>query len=497
MTKPTNINKIIFSILLVIYFILVTKPWSLYFLNDDFVHIPLSAETVWIHFQFFRPVANLLTAFEVKVFDTNPLGFHITSFLLHLASTFCVGVLCRELIRKYGNTIKYKHADYAAACLFFIYPFHSEPVMWIIGRIGIIATLFSLVSIIFFMKQPLRPYFYVLSILSFIIALFSYEIAWMVPVFITVLTLVDYYKTREYLNKRVFYLLPYWFLLAAFIFIRYIALQQVFNEYVMRESNLSITSLTGKFSHLLARTVVPPAENTIEFVIIFFIIGLVLLGLIIFMARRKAITILHLLLASFLVISYLPVVSIGIDTHGSEGERYLYLPSVFWIMLLTILLYGLSQKIRKYGFCVIIVIYSLLLKNAASNYQHASLIAKNILSLIDNHPVSEKIIAINIPANYKGAMIFRSGFKEAIDWIHPHAYTDSVIVIPADRTYDKISLRIKNVAKNELNRIGLKAITTDNKNYTLYFKTYVIQYNSQKDILLFFNEKGEAIVIYP
>ena len=369
--------------------------------------------------------------------------------------------------------------------------------MWIIGRIAIIATLFSITAIIFFLKRSLRSYFYPLSILSFVIALFSYETAWMVPIFITVLAIADYYKIKNHVTKRILYILPYWLLLAAFLFIRYIALQQIVTEYVLRESNLSIGSLAGNFARLLARTVVPPAKSTLDFAIIFIVVSLVILGLLFPMVRRKTVTRLHVLLGLFLAISYLPVLSIGIDTHGSEGERYLYLPSVFWILLLTMLLYQLPQKIRRYGFFTIIFIYSLLLKNAASNYQHASVIAKNILSVIGVHSVPGKIVAINIPANYKGAMIFRSGFKEAIDWIHPNTYKDSVIVIPAERTYKEIPLHIRSITKNELNNIGLKAVTTDNRKYILYFKTHVIQYNSQEDMLIFFNETGEAVVLYP
>lgn len=495
MTRSTDTKKIIFTIFLFFYFVLVIQPWNLYFLNDDFVHIPLSTQTVWIHFQFLRPVANLLTALEVRFFGTQPLGFHITSLVLHMFCTYSVSILCNELIYNYGDKLKYKHAGYAAGCLFFIYPFHSEPVMWIIGRISMIATFFIIISITFFLKRSRHFYFYPLSLLSFTIALFSYEISWVMPGFITILACVDYFKMKKHIGKEFLYVLPYWILLGIFLILRYIVLPQFISDYEGRKG--SLFTLLANFFRLFGRTIVPPAENTIEFILIFSIVTAIFLLFILFLAKKKAIKLLHVLLAIFLIISYLPTTSIGIDTHGTEGERYLYLPSVFWILLLTTLFYELPPRICRYGLYVIVLIYSVLLATGASNYKHASRVAKNILSLIANRNGVKKIVALDIPSNYRGAMIFRSGFAEAIDWIHPRTNPDSIIVLPAERTYKKISLPVKTIKKYELGSMDLDARTNDNKNYMLYFKSNIIPYNSATDMLIFFNKNGDGKVLYP
>ncbi|MBC7830285.1 MAG: hypothetical protein H7122_21255 [Chitinophagaceae bacterium] len=497
MTRSTNITKIILSTILFVYFIFAIQPWNLYFLNDDFVHIPLSAKTQWIHFQFFRPVANLLTAAEVKLFGTNSLGFHITSLLLHIFSTFCVSILCNQLIYKYGDQAQYKNAGFVAGCLFFIYPFHSEPLMWIIGRISMIATLFIIISIIFFLKRSQHSFYYLLSLLSFVIGLFSYEITWVVPGLVSVITLVEYLKLQKRIKKEILYLLPFWILFGIFLLLRHMVLRQLITEYEVLGRDMSVFSLVANFFRLLARTMVPPTQNTIEFIVIFSATIFVLLGFILFIAKRRAVKLLHVLLVLFLIISYLPTIAIGIDTHGSEGERYLYFPSVFWILLLTMLIYELSGKIGTYVFFLIAAAYSLLLATSALNYQHASHVAKNILSVFNNRPAFKKIIAINIPANYRGAMIFRSGFAEAIDWMYPHMNVDTIIVVPAKRTYEKISLPVKIIKKEDLTAHYIKASTSDNKNYTLYFKNRIIEYNSTQDLLIFFNETGVGEVLYP
>src|SRR4029079_13301108 len=131
MNKPPSFTRLnlIVATLLFMYVVLATRPWDLYFLTDDFVHIPLSTQTIWVHFSFFRPVANMVTAAEVWLYGNHPLGFHITSLLIHVGATFLVAVLTRVLLNKYDVPGKYQQAPFMIGCLFFIYPFHSEPLL--------------------------------------------------------------------------------------------------------------------------------------------------------------------------------------------------------------------------------------------------------------------------------------------------------------------------------------------------------------------------------
>ena len=497
MYTSSNTIKYTFAILLFIYFILIVQPWNLYFLNDDFVHIPLSEKTIWVHFQFFRPVANIITSVEVKLFGTNPVGFHITSILLHLIITYYVGILCKLLINKYGDPLKYRHAAYAAGCIFFIYPFHSEPIMWIIGRISMIATLFIILCIIFFLKRSKRVYFYSLSIAAFILALFSYEIAWVVPGFITLFTIIDHYKIKKDFRKNVLYVIPFWILLGLFLLVRYLMLQQLLTEYELLGRNMSLSSFIANFFRLFARTLAPPTENTVTFIALFLVLALCLFGLIIFIIKSKSIKTVHILLASFLVVSYIPTIPLGIDTHGSEGERYLYLPSVFWILLFTLCVFELRDQMCRIVFCGVMLIYAFLFASAAGNYKHASVVAKNILSLIPDQSRFKKLVAVNLPSNYKGAMIYRSGFKEAIQWIYPNSGIDSVIVIAAKRTYKKIILPFKTLEQDELPNDAIGSLKIDNVHHVLSFDNYSVTYNSKKDLLIFFNITGKGMILYP
>ena len=437
MLRITSQNRVLLGALFFVYFILVIQPWELFFLNDDFIHIPLSTKTIWVHFQFFRPVPNLVTSLEIRLFGTDPLGYHITSILLHIITTILVIKLFRALSTTYGHAEKYRNTDFIAGCLFFLYPFHSEPVMWVIGRIAILATLFVVISLLLFVRRSRGRLFYFLSLCSFAIALLTYEISWIVPVTVTIFAVFDHYRKEKQFHKSIVALAPYWILFGILLVVRFSMLQGVMTRYEVTGRDISPIALAGKWLRLFARTVVPPSESTKTFIIIFACAVIVLVTFAVYLVRSQKMNRLHWLLICSLGISYLPTVSIGIDTHGSEGERYLYLPSVFWIFLLSTFLSELPEKAARNVFGCLLFTYCFLLSSAASNYGEASKAARNLLSATSGYSGDGKIIAVNIPSNYKGALIFRSGFSEANHWFYP-GITDSIIAFPAGRTYERI-----------------------------------------------------------
>ena len=269
MLRITSQNRVLIGALFFVYFILVIQPWELFFLNDDFIHIPLSTKTIWVHFQFFRPVPNLVTSLEIRLFGTDPLGYHITSILLHIITTILVIKLFRALSTTYGHAEKYRNTDFIAGCLFFLYPFHSEPVMWVIGRIAILATLFVVISLLLFVRRSRGRLFYFLSLCSFAIALLTYEISWIVPVTVTIFAVFDHYRKEKQFHKSIVALAPYWILFGMLLVVRFSMLQGVMTRYEVTGRDISPIALAGKWLRLFARTVVPPSESTKTFMIIF------------------------------------------------------------------------------------------------------------------------------------------------------------------------------------------------------------------------------------
>lgn len=494
--QPHTRLKILFATLLFGYVIMVVKPWNLYFLNDDFIHIPLSTKTIWVHFFFFRPIANLVTATEVKLFGNHAAGFHITSLLLHMAVTVLVAVLTNTLLKKYGNPEKFPHVGFLTGCLFFIYPFHSEPLMWVIGRISMIATLFYILSILFFLKGA-NWYHRALSLLFFIPALFTYEISWTLPLAITLLAVLDRYNHKKSWRSTIGLMLPHWIVFGLFLGLRSALLQHVFTEYDVAGRSLNITVLFANFFRLFARTVVPPAQNTAVFIVTFFMAAFLLLALVIDLIKKKGLSPIHILLAALLCISYLPVISIGIDTHGVEGERYLYLPSVFWLILLMLLISSLSLRFKTIILYALAITYACFLSLSAKTYKHASHIAKNIISQVNPSTPVKNIIAVNLPTNYKGAMIYRIGYEQAVRWMRPDIRFDSALVIPAARTYDPIPDSLQVLSISNLPLTGLPVQETGIDSLLIKYNEQTVPYIPASDVLLFFPPGKPGIIIYP
>jgi hypothetical protein len=476
---------------------MVVKPWDLYFLNDDFIHIPLSAKTIWVHFFFFRPVANLVTATEVKLFGNHAAGFHMTSLLLHMAVTALVALLSNALLKKYGNPEKFPHAGFLTGCLFFIYPFHSEPLMWVIGRISMIATLFYIISILFFLKGS-NWYHRALSLLFFIPALFTYEISWTLPLVITLLAVTDHYTHKKSWRSTIGLMLPHWLVFGVFLGLRSALLQRVFTEYDVAGRNLNIVELAANFFRLFARTVVPPAQSTMLFMGSFLIAASLLLILVIYLIKKKGLSPIHILLAAMLCISYLPVITIGTDTHGVEGERYLYLPSVFWLILLVMMISSLPLRFKTLILAAVAITYGYILFISAKAYQHASHIARNIISSVNPSTPVRNIVAINLPTNYKGAMIYRIGYQEAVRWMRPDIRFDSALVIPAERTYAPIpdSLQVLSLSDKPLEGLAVRNEPAGDK-IMIAYNGQIVLYAPAYDVLLYFPPGKPGVIIYP
>jgi hypothetical protein len=498
MINPQSYIKLKYGFVsfLFIYFIFIVQPWALYFQNDDFVHIPLSTQTIWVHFSFFRPIANLVTATEVKLYGNNPVGFHITSIILHIAATYLVVLLTNALLAKYNNRQKYKHAGFLIGCLFFIYPFHSEPLMWVIGRISIIATIFYLLSLIYFIRRS-TWYHHFISLLFFIPALFTYEISWTLPLAIAVLSITDHYMEKKTWRATVSSLLPHWILFGLFMVLRFVLLQRVFTEYDVAGRNLNIVELFANFFRLFARTLIPPTQSTTVFSIVFLGAVVLLISLFFYLIKKKALTTVHITTLCLLGISYLPVISIGIDTHGTEGERYLYLPSVFWLILLVLLIYSLPVKIRTLSIFALFIIYAQSLASSAQIYRHASYIAKRIITAVNPPTPVNNIVAVNMPANYKGALIYRMGFEQGIRWMRPDIQFNRAFVIPAARTYEKISGTLRVINNNEEAFTGLPIRKTGNDSLVIDYNGKIVPYFPEKDMLIFFPSNQPGIIIYP
>jgi tetratricopeptide (TPR) repeat protein len=148
------------------------------------------------------PLPILSFAVEYHFFGSHPLIYHVSNLILYLACIFLVFHFFR-LLRL--DTV------YAAlgALLFGIHPMHVESVAWITERKDLLYGLFYMASLIMYMKY-IRSHdqgmkFFVISMLFFVLALFSKIQAVTLPIS---LILIDYFTERPFTSKLLFEKVP-------------------------------------------------------------------------------------------------------------------------------------------------------------------------------------------------------------------------------------------------------------------------------------------------
>ncbi len=87
-----------------------------------------------------RPFAALSFAIDGRVWGVNPLGFHLTNWLLYLTGAILVSCIAHRL---QPNP---RWLGVAAGLIFALHPAHAEPVAWITGRVDLLATMFYLAA---------------------------------------------------------------------------------------------------------------------------------------------------------------------------------------------------------------------------------------------------------------------------------------------------------------------------------------------------------------
>jgi protein O-mannosyl-transferase len=133
--------------------------------------------------KYFRPVYFASLVIDNRMWGTSPFGYHMTSIILHAVSTvllyFLILLLFEEFKRGPGRS-----EAFLASFLFAVYPLHVESVSFISARGDILAGMFFLICLIFYILSY-RSFFYFLpAVLAFYFSFLSKEVALAFPLII-------------------------------------------------------------------------------------------------------------------------------------------------------------------------------------------------------------------------------------------------------------------------------------------------------------------------
>ncbi len=160
----------------------------------------------------YHPFTMLSLAVNYHFSELNPFGYHFTNLMLHLANVFWVFWLVFWLT---GKRIE---MSVIVSLLFGIHPMHVESVAWIAERKDVLYAFFFLPALIAYIRyiKTRKWAFFAVSLLLFILSLFSKPAAIVLPV---LLFLLDFWFRRTLKLKTIVEKIPFFALALLFSYL--------------------------------------------------------------------------------------------------------------------------------------------------------------------------------------------------------------------------------------------------------------------------------------
>ena len=380
---------------------------------------------------YYRPLLYLSIIFDYSLWNHNPFGFHLTNTLLHTACSLLVfltavyllnGVSARR--QRENNRLPFFEnpviLSFIAALLFALHPVHTESVAWISGRTDILATLFFMLAFLSYMiyAKEKRTIALALSCFFFLFSLFSKENA------VSFLGIVLAYGIVTNMQKEKIFLSQLSLLVSFAIYIILRSGEGVrelsaipgaqgsfFSSGITPVNFFEVLSLgTGYYYEKLVfpfhLNILPQLpENAIYHLIC---LAPLITGCILYFKGKK----IESFMILWIMLSLLPSLAILYSQVASPvAERYLYLPSVGFVMLLSLLFRRIRKKsIALISVVCIVMLYAVTTFDRLGDWKNdASLWEDTVLKNPDS---------ADAHTNYATALIRTGQYKKAGEELH-------------------------------------------------------------------------------
>lgn len=328
------------------------RALGIYFLSDDFAVVKVGS--VWTaamfkytitHGQgdgFFRPLgyvsfaldARLATILSAARGGINPAISHASSLTIHTANSLLVMAMARRM----GASAP---AGAFAGALFAVHGVHPEAAVWIVGRFDLLATFFVLSGLVLFTLAGNKHLLHVPALLCFALAAFSKEAAFIFPLLVAGWALWKRHPLR--------WTIPY-FALAAIQFAYRWMLVGGIGGYVNPATGRPAVFSLGFGSTLKAvgvrlwTSLYFPLNWSRDPSILLAVLAVAYMGAILWLAMRSRQGPRCWPAVIALLMSVLPALSLIAGSPTLAGSRVLYLPSVWFAVLLALALDGVPAR---------------------------------------------------------------------------------------------------------------------------------------------------------
>ena len=308
------------------------------------------------YFKYYRPLVTVSLALDYRVWGLRPSGYHLSNVIFHLGSVLLVYFICLSFMAGWSS--------FSVALLFGLHPIHTEAVAWISGRSDVLCTFFFLASVLCFVRsvqgkaKTKRIGLYSLSCILFFLSLLAKEMAVTLPLLVLLWWILFSEKNtgkQKKWREILLLLIPFALVLFTYLLWR----RTIVRDWLYPDAGFDFLFLGFqttlwiilKYGQLLILPLrlnafydVPAGSKELGFFTLLGL-GLVLLVLIgtFLYGKRKGQKVVAFGLGWFLL-TLLPVSNLIPTTNIFLAERYLYLPSLGYCLILGWLLGGLLRK---------------------------------------------------------------------------------------------------------------------------------------------------------
>ena len=356
--------------------------------------VPLGHEGIY------RPIRGIFYTIYNQFWGANPIGYHINSLAVHLASTILIFLIVRILIKNLIPIKSGKYLPFLAALLFGLHPIHTETITYMASAMDSIGIVFFLGAFYLYLRNKIIP-----SVILAGLAFFTTEMALTLPLLILLYEIVinaptvipdqspvipdsdresrmDWFPASagmtEGVKEMTKKILPYFVGVGIYLFVRFAVLDittrgpylansffltmltmtKVLIQYIWvliwpvnLASNHIISPGIEAFVYRNYQTLAISKQSIFDLDILLSITIIIFLIFIVFISRKKY-PIVSFSLGWFFI-SLLPVMDF-VPQGSMMNERSLYIASFGFVLLLA---FGLGKlKWQKLGFILIMLI---------------------------------------------------------------------------------------------------------------------------------------------
>jgi protein O-mannosyl-transferase len=312
---------------------------------------------------YYRPLLQIVYKFIYLVFGFAPWWFHLVNILFHCGTSVVVFLAIRRLMNEERviRSLSYLSTPFVAALLFALHPIHTEAVAWNAGLNDVAVTFFYVLSFYLYVnsedeKEDEKKCSYIFSVISFALAVFFKEPALTLP---AVLFAYDFVFARRQDSPLVYVKRYAPFLIIGTI---YLALRMhALGHFAPQRRHVELNAyqcainIFPLFTQYLQKLLFPVDLNAFyKFHPILTMSGLkallslvatAIFAVLMYISMKKnRVAFLGLML---ITVPLLPVLYIRALGEGTFAERYLYLPSVGFVLLIAVLVSWLRDRIPR------------------------------------------------------------------------------------------------------------------------------------------------------